>query len=71
MENYNGIFFEIEEWWPDMHRSQPAGYVYYIHTKDGRGKKTIDSYEYFESEGEARLAAIGHISLLQQGVEHD
>jgi hypothetical protein len=31
----------------------------------------LSSTEWFESEGEASLAAIGHISLLQQGAKND
>ena len=45
-------------------------YIYVIYDPDYKPcEQTIirESNEYFESEQEARLAAIGHISLLENG----
>jgi len=70
IETYGNLDFIVYENWPNAHRMKPLGFCYTIYKK---GTKRIlqESQEWFESEGEARLAAIGHISLIQQGVEHD
>lgn len=44
------------------------GFVYIIYHPDYKGKVVLrESDEWYDSEGRARLAAIGHISLLENG----
>ena len=54
------------EFWPDCHRMKPLGYCYIIFNKQ-TGIVISESTEYFESKARAELAAIGHISLLENG----
>lgn len=42
-------------------------WVYEIYTLDDKPSLVVESNEWFDSEGEAGLAAIGHISLLENG----
>ena len=44
------------------------GWVYVIYHPDYKGKVILrESDEWYDSENRARLAAIGHISLLENG----
>lgn len=61
MREFKGINYSMFE-----HKGE---WGYKIHKEDDT--ILLTSTDWFESEGEASLAAIGHISLLQQGVEHD
>jgi hypothetical protein len=42
-------------------------YIIYLTPNYVGGNEAIESNEWYESEGEARLAAIGHITLLENG----
>lgn len=61
MESFHGVNFSLFE------ENLEWGYKIY----QDNNTILLISTEWFESEGEARLAAFGHISLIQQGVEHD
>jgi len=58
--------FEVYEYWPSLHLDKAQGYCYTIY-KPGSEDIVRESEEWFESEMRARLAAIGHISLLENG----
>jgi hypothetical protein len=68
MEKYSCYEFEINKAIV-MHDAAIHGYVYEIHTAgcppydDG----IIGSDEWYDTEQEARFAAIGHIDLLENG----
>ena len=65
MEKYSHYKFEIQEW--------NGRYDYLIYTSgcypycDGK----IESTEFFDTEKEARFAAIGHIDKLENGEGQD
>ncbi len=65
-ETYSYYDFSVYEYWPDCHRTANCGYCYTIYKK-GTDRIVSESNEWFDSEGEARLAAIGHISLIENG----
>lgn len=69
-ESYGDYDFSVWEYWPSAHIMKPQGYCYTIYRK-GTSRIVTESKEWFDSDGEARLAAIGHISLIQQGVDYD
>jgi hypothetical protein len=56
-EYYQFIVFEDKE----------HEWVYEIYSLGAKPLLIVESDEWFESEGEAGLAAIGHISLLENG----
>jgi len=68
-EKYSYYEFSVKE----VSMENGCGYVYEIYTDDPDYKffmKTEvlrESDEWFESKNEARFAAIGHISLLENG----
>lgn len=61
MEKYSLYEFEIKK--------GEEGWIYFIYTEGCRPyyDGTIESDEWFDTEQEARYAAIGHITLLENG----
>ena len=72
-DRYSHYDFEIWVYMDDDHPSEAAYYYYKILDIGGSshfwtGTPVIrESHDGFESAGEARLAAIGHIDLLENG----
>lgn len=62
MEHYSNHDFEVYK--------EEKGWVYDIYSREYMDT-LIESAEYFDSEGEARLAAIGHISVIENGGSND
>lgn len=61
--------YETWEYWPDLHRDKCLGYCYTIF---GAGCPPYDdgkilSDEWYDSAQQAEFAAIGHITLLENG----
>lgn len=44
-------------------------WVYEIYTQHKKPSLVVESHEWFDSEARAEFAAIGHISLLENGEE--
>jgi len=65
-ENCGYYDYSVYEFWPDCHRDKCLGYAYTIYKKD-TDKIVRESEEWFDSEAQAGFAAIGHISLLENG----
>ncbi len=68
MKNGVSEYYDYQTWefWPDCHRDKPQGYCYSIYKK---GTKILvrESDEWYDSEAQAGFAAVGHISLLENG----
>ena len=71
MEQFSGYTFEINSHevpgWGDDVDKWVKGYFYLIYDKSGL---VVESNEYFDSVIRARMAAIGHITLLEKGEGH-
>lgn len=63
MEKYSYYQFKVFQ----SSGSDWSGWVYEIHSQDKTPELIRESEEWFDSEVRARLAAIGHISLLENG----
>lgn len=76
-ERYSCYDYEIWAYMDDDYPSEVSHYYYKILDTDGQHKfwtgsnVLVESDDSFESAGEARLAAIGHISKLEDGQEPD
>ena len=68
-EKYNDYKFEIFEYSDDDYPTTKY-YYYRIYNDSQQGYIESDG-NMFESEQEARFAAIGHISLLEKGEGYD
>lgn len=62
-EYYDYVVYEN---WPDCHRDKNLGWCYTIYKKNTK-IVVRESDEWFDSEAQAGFAAIGHISLLENG----
>ncbi len=62
MEKHGDYDFELHK--------EEQGWVYDIYHR-GYMDAWVESEDYFETEQEARYAAIGHITLLEKGVSND
>ncbi len=49
----------------------PHGYIYAIYRQGEKYDLVTRSKEWFDNAGQASLAAIGHINLLEKGDNHD
>lgn len=65
-KNHGHYDYEVYEYWPDIHRDELLGYAYTIFKKDS-DKIVRESKEWFDSEAQAGFAAVGHITLLENG----
>lgn len=50
---------------------EAEGWTYEIYNLDKKPELIVKSNEWFDTKGHARLAAIGHISLLENGERYD
>ena len=64
MELYNDLPFEVRKLRP---KYVLLGCAFYYKIYSKTGDEVLISDDYYETEQEARFAAIGHISLLQKG----
>jgi len=73
MEKYSCYEFEIRchdvPGWGEFVNQWVKGYFYIIFDPACKDRMIVEANEYFDSEQQARLAAIGHITLLENGGE--
>ena len=70
LEKYSCYKFKIRKYDGTIYTSKSNGWDYIIYDPDYKpSEQTIfrESSEWFDSEQEARFAAIGHIDLLENG----
>lgn len=61
-------YYEYEIWGTNIDTNEEQHhYIIYLNTDYTGGDGAIESNEWFETEQEARIAAIKHIDLLESG----